>query len=235
MKLHRFYIPTQTELKKDFWLHDEKLLHQLTKVLRYRVGQDIVLFDGFAHDSLYKIAAISDKEVHVVFVTEFVRKIPKNDIYLLWSLLKKDKNDWVLQKCTELGVSHFIPIIAERSEKTGFNLDRAQKIVIEASEQCARSDIPSIRQPILVATALVELKNRINLYVAEQSENQDAHIIDIDEKLSNSLGIFIGPEGGWSDSEKVMFNENALNYLNLHDFTLRAETAAVTAITKLLQ
>jgi 16S rRNA (uracil1498-N3)-methyltransferase len=144
-------------------------------------------------------------------------------------LLKKDKNDWVLQKCTELGVSNFIPLLADRSEKTGFNLERAEKIVIEAAEQCGRSDIPTVREPILVETAIAELKYTVQLYICEQDGP------DIVETTEGSLGVLIGPEGGWTDREKSLFTDNGLKHLNLHDFTLRAETAAVTAVTKLLQ
>ncbi len=231
MKLHRFYIPLGSNWSHDFWLHDEKLLHQWNKVLRFRANQEVVLFDGQKTDRLYKINEITDKEAHLILVTELSPKIPKKDIYLLWSLLKKDKNDWVLQKCTELGVSHFVPILADRSEKTGFKVDRAKKIVIEASEQCGRSDIPSVREPVHILTVVDELKVKVALFVCEQAE--EAH--DLKLTTQSSLGVFVGPEGGWSDSEKQQFKNLELSYFNLHDFTLRAETAAVAVTTMLLQ
>jgi 16S rRNA (uracil1498-N3)-methyltransferase len=228
MRLHRFYVGDEVELKHDFWLHDERLQYQWAKVLRFRDGQEVVLFND-THERMYKIAEIKRDETHLLHVTDFERKTPKKDVYLLWSLLKKDKNDWVLQKCTELGVSHFIPLLAERSEKTGFNLERAQKIVIEAAEQCGRSNIPAVREPLLVETAIDELKDEASLYICEQDG------IDSAESSENPLGVLIGPEGGWSDREKSLFTAKGLKHLNLHDFTLRAETAAVTAVPKLLQ
>src|SRR5690606_20204102 len=97
---------------------------------------------------LYKIVQVEKDGVKLELVTEFERKLPERHIYLFFSLLKKDKNEWVLQKCTELGVRNFVPIVADRSEKTGFNLERSEKIVIEAAEQCGRSDIPDVREPI---------------------------------------------------------------------------------------
>ena len=235
MKLHRFYISPSVELAHDFWLHDEKILHQWNRVLRFRANQEVVLFDGQKTDRLYKIDEITDKEAHLVLVTELIPKTPKKDIYLLWSLLKKDKNDWVLQKCTELGVSHFIPILADRSEKTGFKLDRAKKIVIEASEQCGRSDIPNVREPILISTALEELGDRIDLCVAEKNAEQSSQLTADSKQPKDAVGIFVGPDGCWSDSEKQLFEKLGLKNLNLHDFTLRAETAAVAATAKLLQ
>lgn len=227
MKLHRFYTGTGLELKHDFWLHDARLLNQWRRVLRFQAGQEVILFDGVGEDRLYKIAELTEREAHLQMVTELTRQTPKKKIYLLWSLLKKDKNDWVLQKCTELGVSHFIPLLTNRTEKTGFDADRATKIVIEAAEQCGRSDIPAVREPLTLATAIEELKDKVVLYICEQSD-EDASL----QIPDTSLGVLVGPEGGWSDREKELFQANNLKHLNLHDFTLRAETAAIAAITK---
>lgn len=231
MRIHRFYTGNEIELKHDFWLHDMRLVDQWRKVLRMAPGQELVLFDGTMHDRLYRLLEINEREAHLEFVTDFERKLPKREIYLLWALLKKDKNDWVLQKCTELGVSHFVPLLADRSEKTGFNLERAEKIVIEAAEQCGRSDIPNVRDPMHTQTAIEELKDKVDLYVCEQ---QDGQLPSTNYHLPHTAGVLIGPEGGWSDAEKQLFTDKNLNHLNLHDFTLRAETAALTAITRVM-
>jgi 16S rRNA (uracil1498-N3)-methyltransferase len=229
MRIHRFYIGNEIELKHDFWLHDERLLHQWRNVLRFQPEQEVVLFDGLTHDRLYKIVELTEREAHLQHVTDFERKVPAKNVYLLWSLLKKDKNDWVLQKCTELGISHFFPLLADRSEKTGFNVERAEKIVIEASEQCGRSDIPTIREPMTIQTAIEELTQKVELYICEQEGP------DTIEPTDKAVGVFIGPEGGWSDAEKSLFQEKGIKHLNLHDFTLRAETAAVAAVAKMVQ
>ena len=231
MKIHRFYIDLDsgTELKHDFWLHDERLIHQWRNVLRFASGQQVVLFDGRESERLYTVTEITDREAHLQLITDFARKTPSKEIYLFWSLLKKDKNDWVLQKCTELGVSHFIPLLADRSEKTGFNSERARKIVIEASEQCGRSDIPAIREPMTIETTLADYAQKIHLYICEQDGQDQAGA------SAEPAGILIGPEGGWSDKEKQLFTDAQIAHLNLHDFTLRAETACVAAVTKLIQ
>ncbi len=226
-KLHRFYI-REVELKHDFWLHDERLIHQWRNVLRFIAGQQVILFDGQETERLYCIAELTEREAHLQLVTDYVRKTPSKEIYLFWSLLKKDKNDWVLQKCTELGVSHFVPMLADRSEKTGFNIERAEKIVIEAAEQCGRSDIPAVRDLMAVQTALQDYKDKTHLYICEQ-DGPDL----IDSELETA-GILIGPEGGWSDQEKQLFLETGISHLSLHDFTLRAETAAIAAISKIV-
>ncbi len=228
MKLHRFFIDPKVELKQDFWIHDERLIHQWLKVLRYSAGQQLILFDGANHDRLYKIQEIKLDEAHLVLITEFERKLPVKNIYLFWSLLKKDKNDWVIQKTTELGVSHFIPLICDRTEKTGFDEPRAKKIIIEATEQCGRSDIPSIREPITLQTAISEFNGKIPLIMCQQGDNQT-------ETNFENVGILIGPEGGWSDDERNIFVNSNIPSFNIHDFTLRAETAAIAAVAKLIQ
>jgi 16S rRNA (uracil1498-N3)-methyltransferase len=162
----------------------------------------------------------------VELVTEMDRELPKKHVYLLWSLLKKDKNDWVLQKATELGVRNFVPVVADRSEKTGFDIDRAHKILIEAAEQCGRADIPEIHEPITVDEAVSEYAE-LPLFICEQAEGEP------DLSLEKA-GVLVGPEGGWSDREKELFKNADIAHINIAQFTLRAETAAVSAVTRLL-
>lgn len=229
MRVHRFYIADIIQLKKDFWLHDEALLWQWNKVLRFRDKQEVILFDGRQADRLYRIEKIGKTEAHLQLITEFERNLPTRHVYLFFSLLKKDNNDLILQKCTELGVSNFVPLLTERSIRDNFNADRAHKIVLEASEQCGRSTIPFIREPMHVLTALNEYKDKVQLLIGEKGSG-----IPIKLKPHERYGVFIGPEGGWSEAEKQQFSDFKLAHLHLNDFTLRAETAAIVAIAKML-
>lgn len=228
-RIHRFYVGHDFELKHSFWLHDQRLVYQWNKVLRYQAGQEVLLFDGLETDRLYRILELTPQEAHLELVTDFERQLPAKNIYLLWSLLKKDKNDWVLQKGTELGVTHFIPLLAARSEKPGFDHERAQKIIIEAAEQCGRSDIPTIRETMLVKTALDHIGTDIPLLICEQGGARP------DVLSKQSFGLLIGPEGGWTDEEKTLFASLDLAHVGLGQFTLRAETAAVVAAGIALQ
>lgn len=232
MRLHRFYIdPAEQQLTNEFWIQSVELRNQWLKVFRYRVGDEIVLFDGKSAERLYKINRIEPDAVQLQLVTEFVRKLPERDVYLFWSLLKKDKNEWVVQKCTELGVSHFNPILAERSEKTGFNIDRAVKIAQEAAEQCGRSDLPSVREPILIDELIREYKEKVTLVYCDEPSTATVYQLPSE----GSLGVLIGPEGGWTEQEITLFRQHQIGSINLGKFTLRAETAAVVAAAKLVQ
>ena len=215
------------KLEHDFWMQDKPLFHQWTNVLRFQAGREVVLFNSEREERLYKIIEIGNDAVHLELVTELNPKVPKNNVFLCFSLLKKDKNDWVLQKGTELGVRHFIPMLCERTEKTGFDVDRVNKIVIEAAEQCGRADIPRVREPIHLEKVIEELYEKVELFVAEQGSPQQSFISN--PQSSESLAILIGPEGGWTDSEKQLFADKNLKHLALSEFTLRAETAAIAA------
>lgn len=217
------------DLKHDFWVHDEALLWQWNRVLRFKAGQKVVLFDGEDKDRLYEIVEITRAEAHVKLLTDMERIVPSRHIYLLWSLLKKDNNDHILQKCTELGVSNFVPIISDRSIRTNFNIARANKIVIEASEQCGRSDVPTVREPLHLAKAIEQYKEHAELVVCEQGESAS---FELDDKKRYAL--LIGPEGGWSDSEKESFQANDFRRISISNHVLRAETAAVVAVSKFL-
>jgi 16S rRNA (uracil1498-N3)-methyltransferase len=231
MRLHRFYVqPDVLELTQRFWVNDKALLSQWTKVLRYRKGDELVLFDGVQADRLYRIHDTDENGIHLELVTELDRKLPAKHVYLFFSLLKKDKNEWVMQKGTELGVSNFVPVIASRSEKTGFNEERARRIVIEAAEQCGRSDIPHIREPLSPETIVQEYNSKINLLVCDEQSGVTSKI-----DSEKPTGALIGPEGGWSIEEISMFKDSDIGSLHLGNLTLRAETAAVAAATKLLQ
>lgn len=230
MRLHRFYTGEQLILKKDFWLRDQAILWQWLRVLRFREGQEVVLFDGSQVDRLYRITEINKTEVHLEMVTELERKVPSRHVYLFWSLLKKDNNDLILQKCTELGISNFVPLLTERSIRDNFNIERAQKIVQEASEQCGRSNIPAVREPISLQTALKEYTDSVELFICQQGHD----IPEPNTEASKKYGLFIGPEGGWSDTEKELFIESKLQHVHINDFTLRAETAAIVAVSKFI-
>lgn len=230
MKLHRFYTGElhdkrgHTELTDHIWVHDQHLLNQWLKVLRFREGAELALFDGSGIEKLYKVAVIEPLSVKLELVTELDKSLPTRHRYLLWSLLKADKNDLVIQKATEIGITNFAPLIASRTEKTGFDESRALRIAIEAAEQCGRADIPHIREPISVVEAVKEYSSKIRLLVAEQGNARLEQ-----SQAGKDIGILVGPEGGWTDDELQLFNDNSLEHIGLGDYTLRAETAAITA------
>ena len=127
----------------------------------------------------------------------------------------------MLEKGTELGVSYFHPIISERSEKKNINFERAGKIIKEASEQSGRGSLPSIEELIDFKDSLDNNFPSIAFHPAGDKFNKD------DFEKEKVVGIFIGPEGGWSDRELEMFKEKEIKILSLGAQILKAETAAI--------
>src|SRR3989338_5781535 len=159
MRLHRFYIEKKLVSLQSPYLDgrqlmvrvdDEGLLHQMRDVFRLTKGDEGIFFDGEGMDITFRIEMLSKKEG--IFVKEKEERSAghgntrHSSITLLMALIKKDNFELVLQKCTELGVSRFVPILAERSEKKNLDMERAKRIIKEASEQCGRGDIPGLRE-----------------------------------------------------------------------------------------
>jgi 16S rRNA (uracil1498-N3)-methyltransferase len=222
MRIHRFYVPKR--LSDALTVSDDALIHQWRKVLRIPEGGSVRLFDGCGVERLYIILAYSSDGNAILSAREDLAPImPSRHVTLFFSLLKKDKNEWVIQKCTEVGVSRIVPVISERTEKTGFSLERAKKITIEAAEQCGRGDIPEILEPMPLSVAIREFSSKMRLFVCEKEGK--VVVLGGDEPA----GYFVGPEGGWTDAEKTEFMESGVLPVSLGGFTLRAETACIAA------
>jgi len=250
MKQHRFFIKEKIEDKEVITLTDRDILHQWKRVLRFLAGQRVILLDNTGTEFHGVISEISvDKadinKEKINFPESYEQVIPSVKLYP--ALIKKDKFDWVLQKCTEIGVNAFHPIISDRTEKTGFNMIRAEKILTEASEQSERRTIPRITVPQNLDETLqdiLEKKSLSDIYLALQIKGLSLKDIlsDILEKKSLSdiylkdinFHIFVGPEGGWSEDDTEIFNNNGVQLVSVGSPILRAETASVVISTLLI-
>ncbi len=232
MRLHRFYV-TNPINTGTFDITDKELVHQWKSVFRYNVASQVILFDGSGPDYLCMITSLRNlgATVSVVEAIEEMEK-PKVDLWLCLGLIKKDNFELVVQKATELGVTHIVPVLCERSEKKNLNMERIHKIVVEASEQSGRGTIPNIHDirelPDLLKEGILP-KDKLALNL-EGDYIQDV----VTEKNYKELAIFIGPEGGWGDRELKEFEKNAISSVSLGAQVLRAETAAIAASSLLL-
>jgi len=213
-----------------------ELLHQLQNVLRLKVGDTVNLFDGSGYDFIVRIKKYEDQNVSFEILEKRPNSIlPLRETYLLASIVKKDNFEWIAEKATELGVSHIIPILSERTEKKDINKTRLQKIVVEASEQSGRGTVPIIHEVTSLGNSL---KDAINLfgkdteYIAFHLEGEKFDKKELKEK--NPIAIFIGPEGGWSPDEISWFKENYIPIKTLGPQILRAETAVIASLSQIV-
>ncbi|MEK7478586.1 MAG: RsmE family RNA methyltransferase [Patescibacteria group bacterium] len=220
---------------------DEELINQLKNVLRLKNGDEIILCDGKLNEASCVIENIGRSEVvfKIIKVWQNKKEFLK-DIILYCSVLKRENFELVIQKAVELGVKEIVPIIAKRTVKLGLREDRAQKIIKEASEQSGRGILPVLSQeaPFSDAVAMAET-NDINLFF--ELDKKSIADSKIDFSKYKKIGVFIGPEGGWAEEEfevvssKLKVGSGGFKVVGLSPFTLRAETAAIAALSIITQ
>lgn len=230
MKQHRFFVDTNLEKGEDITLTDHGTFHQMKDVLRLRKGDSVVLLDGQGLEFHGVIKKFLPKEV-IVSKQELkkVSKTQKVELHLFASLIKKDKFEWVLQKATELGVTRITPIVSDRTEKLKLNMDRADKIVREASEQSERADVPFVDEPVSLAEALSLCETSATVL---HLEGDPINVTQLRE--TGKVSLFVGPEGGWSEKDLNQFTHTSHEIVSMGDQVLRAETASIAGCSLLL-
>ena len=205
--------------------------HYVKNVMRLNQGEKISLFNS--SDGEWDASIL----VHSKDLTEFkVEKLSRpqeeeeNNLWLAFSPIKKIPQDMMIQKTTELGIQKFIPLLCERSVVREINIERAKKIVTEASEQSNRISVPEI----------LKIQNLEN-FIKNFPENGNLIFCDINCESSNLKNILskkdpacilIGPEGDFSENERqLIVNNKKTVSISLAKNILRAETAAISATT----
>lgn len=229
MKLHRFFIEEKIEDRDKLIITHKPFINQIRNVFRFTKGDELIVFDNSGYDFLFQIDECEKENVSLILISKKENNVlPKREIYLFASLVKKDNFEWISQKATELGVSHIIPIFSERSEKKNLNTERIKKIIIEASEQSGRGTLPILHH-------IIELKSALNDYAQIKSISWDPSAEKfVSQDIIDCIGIYIGPEGGWSPQELELFNEHNINVRSLGPQVLRSETAVVAIISQLV-
>ncbi len=226
MKIHRF-IGDFDLGQNEIHISDSERVRQMHSVLKLKVGERVVLCDGRGSEVEGELLEVHKKGVLVRMGEMVRREVSGKRISLFCALAKKDNFELIVQKATELGVSEIVPIITDRTVKTGVNMDRLYKIAVEASEQSGRVDVPEIHEPIDYQKSLEMLQDfatRILFEIGAQKFSED------DKKDANSIALFVGPEGGWTDKEKEIAQGYGVVERSLVDTTLRVETAAIVAV-----
>ncbi len=223
MRLHRFFIGDEFCEEQGTELKNPELVHQLTSVLRVREGSSLLLLDGKGKEAEATVESVGKKTISVrIGKAITVEREASRDVTLCCSLLRRENFEWVVQKATEAGVRRIIPLLTERTVKTGLNAERLTRIAVEAMEQCGRGTFPVIDRPMTMAEALVAVEGRPSFFFHLGGD------ANWEKRLPRgSAACWIGPEGGWSDSETAWAAENDLIVASLGTLTLRAETAAV--------
>ncbi len=216
---------SEVEPKSAIISHQQEIIRQWKKVFRYESGAEVILFDGKG-EYLAEIIELSkkDESARLILKNKIEKKIQtKTSVYLALSMLKGEHTDMVVEKVTELGVSGIVLVQTDRVIKKGANLDRLQKIAIEASEQCGRIDVPEI-------SINEDLESLLDSSIFDKKVILDMSGVKYQNISGEKILLFIGPEGGWSDNEICMFKNKGVTVASIGENVLRAETAAIVGV-----
>jgi 16S rRNA (uracil1498-N3)-methyltransferase len=206
--------------------------HHLTRVLRVEPGQRFEITDS---KRVWLAQVESARKMLVEFaVLEELEPEPELAAVVLYlALIRFDRFEWAVEKATELGVSRIVPLAAERSERglaegARKRVERWKRIAREASEQSRRVRAPEIADPQSLAEALKD-ESRLRIWL---DERPGAPLLQstFENTPGEGTALAIGPEGGWTDSERVAFVTAQWAAASLGPFILRAETAACAAL-----
>jgi 16S rRNA (uracil1498-N3)-methyltransferase len=206
---------------------DKLQSHYLTKVMRIKENEVFSLFNKNGEWEA-KILSISKSIVEFKIIKQLRQKENIKELWLAFSPIKSNYQNFMIQKATELGVSKFLPIIFERTIVRNINKERLEKIAIEASEQSNRLNVPLVEK----TQNLDNFMNSNSMDLIFTDLNSDNKKIDKTKFTEKPICIIIGPEGDFSEAErKKILTFKGVQAIKINENILRSETAVISAIS----
>ena len=200
----------------------------LGNVLRLKEGGEVLLFDGVSGEWLARVVEVAKRRMilGVVEVTRPQESVP--DLTLAFAPIKKGRVDWLVEKAVELGVARLEPVITRRTIVDKLNVERMRSHIVEAAEQCGRTALATISEPVKLDAWLKAFDPERTLYFADETGGEAA----TSAFAPGPATILTGPEGGFTpeEAEAIRALPNA-KAISLGPRILRAETAALAAVT----
>ncbi|MFT6106140.1 MAG: 16S rRNA (uracil1498-N3)-methyltransferase [Rickettsiales bacterium] len=202
--------------------------------MRKKIDDQFLIFNGKDGEFLTKICQINKKNLQAQIIKKTKEQYFPPKITLAFAPVKNVRIDFIASKATELGITKFQPIICKHSVVDKVNLEKFNSNIKEAAEQCERTDIPEMYEPIKLSNFLKNLKENPILILSDESGSGDRASVVLRkiEAKDKEVIIFVGPEGGFSKQEFDQFDEQK----NIHKVTLgprilRADTAIISIAT----
>ncbi len=206
---------------------DKSQSHYLSKVMRVKENEVFSLFNSNGEWEA-KVLSISKSIIEFKITMQIRQKENIKELWLAFSPIKSNYQNFMIQKATELGVTKFVPIIFDRTIVRKINKERLEKIVIEASEQSNRINVPMIEESQSLNNFLKT--NSINLIFTDLNSNNNK--IDKSKLIDSPVCIIIGPEGDFSEIErKKILSFSGVQAIKINENILRSETAVISAIS----
>lgn len=203
--------------------------HYLSRVMRIAPGDAVILCDNMTGEWAARVADAGKRHVTLEIVQQLRSREEVPDFWLCAALLKKDRFDMVLEKATELGVARIQPVITHRCVADKLNMDRARMVVTEAAEQCARTALPEIAEPVKLEALLKNWPGDRALFFADELGGEPAA-----KRFAQHwppAALLTGPEGGFDNQERAAIRDmTEAKPITLGPRILRGETAAIAGI-----
>ena len=217
------------------------LLDHLRLSLRVHAGDSLTVTDG--RGTRYRVQVTEVTARHLAGLIQDTMSAPVRtspSIIVAQALLKGEKMDWVIQKATELGVEEIIPvhtarsIVQPRADRLDHQMARWQRIALEAAQQSERWSIPPIHEPVTLAQLVTRVSPAHDrIVLAERTTGVALTSIALPSDATRRLLLLVGPEGGWEEKELGLVRDHGYVFATLGTGILRAETAALAALSVL--
>ena len=207
---------------------DGPAANYLGNVLRLTAGAQLKLFDDRTGEWLGEIIEAGRKRVTARILQQLRERESVPDLWLLFAPIKHGRIDWLVEKATELGVARLVPVVTQRTIVERINADRLRAHSIEAAEQCERTALPELAPLTKLDAALRAWPAERCLLFADEGGGKPLS----DAASTQPAAILVGPEGGFTDEERVAIKAVAqAQPVSLGPRILRADTAALAAIS----
>jgi 16S rRNA (uracil1498-N3)-methyltransferase len=237
--LQRFFLPAGAISGPDV-VFPPGIRHQILRVFRLGRGARVVALDGSGMEYIVELTEEQPALHGRIISSQENEAEPSVGLHLYQGLLKGRKMELILQKCTEIGMTAFTPVVCDRSVPYSLSREKAARmldIVREAVEQSGRGSLPNVDSQVPFAEALRHSTGtKVVLAAPSRDVGSDAPISPFEATgdISGQVDLFVGPEGGFTQSEMALANEAGARMVSLGKRTLRAETAAIVGTALVL-
>ena len=206
---------------------DKSQSHYISKVMRIKENEIFSLFNSSGEWEA-KILNITKSIVEFEITNQIRQKENQKELWLAFSPIKSNYFNFMIQKATELGITKFIPIIFERTVVRKLNKERLEKVIIEATEQSNRINIPTLEN----ATNLEDFLKSSEMNLIFTDLNSDNKKVDLEKLTNKPVCIVVGPEGDFSENERgKILSFKDVQAIKINENILRSETAVISAIS----
>ena len=206
---------------------DKSQSHYISKVMRIKENEIFSLFNSSGEWEA-KILNITKSIVEFEITNQIRQKENQKELWLAFSPIKSNYFNFMIQKATELGITKFIPIIFERTVVRKLNKERLEKVIIEATEQSNRINIPTLED----TTNLEDFLKSSEMNLIFTDLNSDNKKVDLEKLTNKPVCIVVGPEGDFSENERgKILSFKDVQAIKINENILRSETAVISAIS----